>query len=50
MVRQRLGMVYGCLGEGMKVYEWWKDGWKAAAKNFVSVNDGRSWVRVIRAE
>ena len=41
MVRQRLGMVYGCLGEGMEVGEWWKDGLKAAAKRLVSVNDGR---------
>ena len=32
VVRQRLGMVYGCLDEDMNVYEWWKNGWTAAAK------------------
>ena len=34
----------------MEVYEWWKDGLKAAAKDFGSVNDGRLCVRVIRDE
>ena len=50
MVRQRLGMVYGCLDEGMNVYEWWKDGLKAAPKKLVFVNDGRLCVKVIRVE
>ena len=47
-MRQRLGMVYGGLDEGMNVYEWWKNGWKAAAKTCFCVSEGRLYEIVIR--
>ena len=32
MVRQGLWVVYGGLDEGLEVGEWWKVGWKVAAR------------------